>query len=114
MNVISPDNFDKKVKELRLYLLGEQFKTEDECFDENIDFDPEVHILKAELMNNEIIEAIIFNIFRKAQMEKIYNILYGKLIEELVVTELQLRGLDAKIKSMKESQLRKCLLKYVK
>ena len=56
MNVISPDNFDKKVKELRLYLLGEQFKTEDECFDENIDFDPEVHILKAEQMNNEIIE----------------------------------------------------------
>ncbi len=66
MNVISPDNFDKKLKELRLYLFGEQFKTEDECFDENIDFDPEIHILKAELMNNEMIEALMFNIFRKA------------------------------------------------
>ena len=47
-------------------------------------------------------------------MEKKYNILYGKLSEELIKTELKLRGLDAKIKSMKESQLRKCLLKYMK
>ena len=65
MNVISPDNFDKKVSELRLYLFGEQFKTEDECFDENIYFDPEIHILKVDQINNKIIEAIMFNIFRK-------------------------------------------------
>ncbi len=43
MNVISPDNFDKKVKELRFYLFGDQYKLEDECFDSNIDFDPEIH-----------------------------------------------------------------------
>jgi len=41
MNVISPDNFEKKVKELRGYLFGDQYKTEDECFDENIIFDAE-------------------------------------------------------------------------
>ena len=64
MNVISPDNFDKKVKELRGYLFGDQFKTEDECFHEGID--TELHILKLEDMNNEMIDAIIFNIFRKA------------------------------------------------
>lgn len=48
MNVISPDNFDKKAKELRGYLFGDQFKTQDECFEEGIDFDPEVHVLKAD------------------------------------------------------------------
>jgi|LauGreDrversion4_2_1035121.scaffolds.fasta_scaffold454895_1 hypothetical protein len=66
MNVISPDNFDKKVKELRGYLFGDQFKTEDECFHEGIDHDPELHTLKLEQMNTEMIDAIIFNIFRKA------------------------------------------------
>lgn len=66
MNVISPDNFDKKVKELRGYLFGDQFKTEDECFHEGIDHDSELHTLKLEQMNTEMIDAIIFNIFRKA------------------------------------------------
>lgn len=47
-------------------------------------------------------------------MEKEYNIFYGKLCEELIKTELNLRGLDTKIKSMKESSLRKSLLKYCK
>jgi hypothetical protein len=37
MNVISPDNFEKKVKELRGYLFGDQYKTEDECFEEGLD-----------------------------------------------------------------------------
>ena len=36
-----------------------------------------------------------------------YNILYGELCEELVKTELYLRGLDLKIKSIIESSLRK-------
>ena len=33
--------------------------------DENIDFDPDIHILKADQMNNEVTEVIMFNIFRK-------------------------------------------------
>jgi hypothetical protein len=66
MNVISPDNFEKKVKELRGYLFGDQYKTEHECFEEEVDYDSKVHILLPENMNSEMIEAIIFNIFRKA------------------------------------------------
>ena len=45
MNVISPDNFDKKVMELKFYLFGDQFKTEDDCFDEGIEFNQELHKL---------------------------------------------------------------------
>ena len=40
MNVISPDNFEKKVKELWGYLFGDQYKTEHECFEEELDYDP--------------------------------------------------------------------------
>ena len=66
LNNISPDNFDKKLKELRGYLFGDQYKNEDECFYEGIDYDPELHTLKLEHMNHEMIDTIIFNIFRKA------------------------------------------------
>jgi hypothetical protein len=66
MNVISPDNFEKKVKELRGYLFGDQYKTEHECFEEELTYDSKVHMLLPEKMNSEMIEAIIFNIFRKA------------------------------------------------
>ena len=47
-------------------------------------------------------------------MEKKYNIFYGRLCEVLIKIELNLRGLDTKIKSMQESYLRKCLLKHAK
>ena len=39
-------------------------------------------------------------------MEKMYNILYGELCDELIKTEVKLRGLELKIKSMKKSLLR--------
>ncbi len=62
INIISPDNFDKKVKELRGYLFGDQYKTEDECLNEGIDHDPELHTLKLENMNHEMIDLIMQNI----------------------------------------------------
>ena len=40
------------------------------------------------------------NYFEKGLTRKEYNIFYGKLWEELIKIELQLRGLDFKIKSM--------------
>jgi hypothetical protein len=40
INIISPDNFNKKLKELRIFLFGEQFKTENECFNDEISFNP--------------------------------------------------------------------------
>ena len=66
INVISPDNIDKKVKELRGYLFGDQYKTEDECFQEGIGYDPKLHTLKPEYMNHEMIDVIMLNIFSKA------------------------------------------------
>ncbi|MFN9900555.1 MAG: hypothetical protein ACK55Z_17590 [bacterium] len=47
-------------------MFGDQYKNEDECFYEGIDYDPELHTLKLEHMNHEMIDTIIFNIFRKA------------------------------------------------
>ena len=66
MNVISPDNFEKKVKELRFYLFGEKFKLLDECIEQDLYFDPEIHVLRLDNMNREIIEFTAFNLFKKA------------------------------------------------
>jgi len=40
LNVIAPDNVDKKFKELRDYLFP-GLKTRNECFEEEIDYNPE-------------------------------------------------------------------------
>ena len=64
-------------------------------------------------MNTDIIDTVILNIFRKAQVEKDI-IFYGKLCEILIKMELDLRGIEPKINSMKESLLRKTLLKCCK
>ena len=39
-------------------------------------------------MNNEMIEAIAYNIFRKAILEKHNNVFYGKICEHLIRIEL--------------------------
>jgi len=44
LNVIAPDNYDKKFAELRGYLFGE-LKTKTECFDEGIEFHEDIHKL---------------------------------------------------------------------
>lgn len=51
MNVITPDNYDRKREELRNYLFGDQYKTNDECFDQEIDYDESVHMLTEDSMN---------------------------------------------------------------
>ena len=66
MNRITPDNYERNKKELKNYLFGEQYKTADECFDEGIDFDAELHVMQPENVNEEILETIVSNIFRKA------------------------------------------------
>jgi hypothetical protein len=61
-----------------------------------------------------MIEIVTSNIIKKAELEKNYNILYGRLCESLIKIELQLKGLDSKIQTMKDSQIRKYLLKFCK
>ena len=45
MNVIAPDNQEKKFLELRKFLFP-GLMTKEECKKEGVDFDPEVHQLK--------------------------------------------------------------------
>lgn len=114
MNVITPDNYERKKEELRNYLFGEQYKTEDECFDQEITFEESVHRLTEESMNQELLETIVQNIFRKAQMEKEYIIFYGQLCEALIRIELQLRGIECKVSNMASSAFRKSLFEHCK
>jgi hypothetical protein len=93
MNRITPDNYESNKRSLRNYLFGEQYKTRDECFDAEIAFDPAEHQMTAESVNEEMLQTIVSNIFRKAQMEKEYIIFYGTLCEDLIRNELILRGL---------------------
>ena len=42
MNVIAPDNKEKKLKELRSFMFPTQ-KTKAECKEEKIEYDPSIH-----------------------------------------------------------------------
>ena len=65
LNIISPENSPKKMKELRQFLFPD-FKTKDEVFEEDIEYNEEDHKLTDENLNIEILEHIVKNIFRKA------------------------------------------------
>jgi len=58
-------------------------------------------------IDEEILESIVSNIIRKAQVEKEYCIFYGELCERKITLELQLRGDTVKISNMKNSLFRK-------
>ena len=66
MNIITPDNKKKKFGELKSYLFAD-FKTRKECFDEEIDFNEDVHLLKDSNINMEILRVVVENIIKKAQ-----------------------------------------------
>lgn len=57
LNVISPDNFEKKLAELREYLFRD-LKTPEECEAEQVTYDEEVHKLTDENINILMIETI--------------------------------------------------------
>ena len=65
LNIIAPDNYVKKFGEIRGYLFP-KLKKRDECEEEKIDYDEEVHKLKEGCINEEILKTIVDNIFRKA------------------------------------------------
>jgi len=58
-------------------------------------------------MDDVILETIVQNIIRKAQVEKEYCIFYGELCERKITLELQLRGDMVKVSNMKNSLFRK-------
>ena len=115
MNVIAPDNYNKKFAELREYLFGDK-KTENEVFLSNTGetYNPDVHALKGEDIKNELLETIVQNIFRKAQLEKEYCIFYGQLCENIIKLETSLRGLEVKIRNTSKSMFRGKLLEVCK
>jgi hypothetical protein len=83
LNIIAPDNKDKKLRELRAILFGE-LKTKEECENEEIEYNEEVHKLTGEgegQIDLSILETIVFNVIRKAQVEKEYCIFYGDICQ---------------------------------
>lgn len=86
------------------------FKTEDECFVAHEDYNEEVHLLTDENLNEEILEFVVKNIFKKAQDEKLFIILNGQLCQGLIEMELSLRDLKRNIKNLKASKFRGKLL----
>jgi len=113
LNIITPDNYAKKFGELRGFLFP-SLKKRDECKEEEIEFDEEEHKLTDEIVRTDILNTIVENIFRKAQLEKEYTIFYGTLCEEMITLELQLRDLDVKISNMKNSIFRRTLFTICK
>lgn len=54
LNVITPDNYDKKFKELRTYVFGD-FKTHEECKAQKIQFDP----MESEDIQRDLLETVV-------------------------------------------------------
>ena len=113
LNVISPDNYEKKFAEIREHLFR-GFKTVDECFNEHIEYNEDEHKLTDDNINTHMVELITQNLFKKAQTEKEYCIFYGDLCERIIKLELDLRGLEKVRKGLKNSAFRKKLLEVCK
>jgi len=115
MNIIAPDNFEKKFGELRGFLFR-GLKTEEECDNEGIEYNEDEHKLKdgVDQIDETVLDVIVQNIFRKAQLEKEYTIFYGELCERKIKLELALRGDSAKLSNMKNSLFRKTLFNVCK
>lgn len=105
-NVITPDNFEKKFKELRHHTFGDLKLPTEKGFDPNVDRLTEV--------SQENLDLIVERIFSKAQTEHDYSSFYGDLVEKMIRTELNLRGYETKMSLLKHSNFRKTLLQYCK
>jgi hypothetical protein len=65
-------------------------------------------------IDSEMLDTIVQNIFRKAQLEKEYCIFYGQLCENIIKLETQLKGLEIKMKNTSKSVFRMKLLEVCK
>lgn len=59
--MITPDNYDKKFEELRVFMFGDHKLPEEEGYNESED------TLTEDKVNNENLQIIVETIFRKAQ-----------------------------------------------
>jgi len=113
LNIISPENAVKKMKELRQFLFPD-YKTKDETFEEEIEYNEEEHKLTDENLDATTLEHIVKNLFKKAQEEKLFCIFYGQMCEELIHLELSLRGMEQSRANLKHSKFRKNLFEVCK
>lgn len=109
VNVITPDNLDKKFEELRRIIFGDLRHIKEEGYDANTQTE-----LTDEMLNDENLNIVVETIFRKAQNEKEYCNFYGDLCEKMIRLELNLRGQEAKTSTIKNSVFRKTLLEHCK
>lgn len=72
--------------------------------------DPVTEDGQADNANANNMKLIVERIFNKAQTEHEYCSFYGELCEKMIKLELNLRGLDAKKTTLKNSTFRKTLL----
>lgn len=112
LNVITPDNFQKKFGELRDFLFP-NLLSRTEAEEKGVEFEEEMK-LTDDNIRNDILNLIVENIFRKSQLEKEYTIFYGHLCEEMITLELKLRDEAAKLSNMKNSMFRKTLFNVCK
>jgi hypothetical protein len=82
--LITPDNYDKKFEELRVFMFGDHKLPEEEGYNESVD------TLTEDKISNQNLQIIVETIFRKAQNERDYCILYGDLCEKIIRLELNL------------------------
>lgn len=87
LNLLSPDNFEKKLGELR-EIMFPNLRTKTDCFNEDIEYNVEEHKLTEKNLDEEILQFVVQNIFKKAQDEKLFCILNGQLCERLIDLEL--------------------------
>jgi hypothetical protein len=66
LNVITPDNKKKKFTELKTYLFAD-YRTRSQCFEEEVEYDEDVHLLTDENIHMEILKTVVENIIKKAQ-----------------------------------------------
>lgn len=85
--------------------------TQDECKEKGVAWTEDQ---KLEVMNKDILNTIVQNIFRKAQVEKEYTIFYGDICEKFIKLELTLKGMQQTITGMKKSDFRKTLFEVCK
>jgi len=66
LNVITPDNKKKKFTVLKTYLFAD-YRTRSQCFEEEVEYDEDVHLLTDENIHMEILKTVVENIIKKAQ-----------------------------------------------
>ena len=74
-------------RELRDMVFPEN-KTRAECFEEDIEFDKDKHLLTDENLDEDVLQFVVQNIFKKAQDEKLFCILNGQLCQRIIELEL--------------------------